>query len=150
MTGAEPSVVLTAVHWNVHSWVDPATERSNVGEVEALLDEVSPDLVSLVEVGEPGSEPSPLLRVAGRCGYVAVFPPVFEHGPHSGPSGGFGNAVLSRLAVEVVLHRQPTWPDGIYQGTEPTEPRGVVLVRVMTQRGTVWFGSTHLPAGDAD
>jgi endonuclease/exonuclease/phosphatase family metal-dependent hydrolase len=150
MTGAELSIVLTAAHWNVHGWVDPATERSNVGEVEALLDEVSPDLVSLVEVNETWGEPSRLVRVASRCGYVAVFPPVFEYGRQGGPTGGFGNAVLSRLPVEVVLHRQLTWPDGVYQGSEPTERRGVVLVRVTTERGTAWFGSTHLPAGDAD
>jgi endonuclease/exonuclease/phosphatase family metal-dependent hydrolase len=150
MTGAEASVVLNAVHWNVHSWVDPGTGRSNVGQVEALLDEASPDLVSLVEVNETWGEPSRLVRVASRCGYVAVFPPVFEYGEQGGPSGGFGNAVLSRLPVEVVLHRQLTWPDGVYQGSEATERRGVVLVRVTTERGTAWFGSTHLPAGDAD
>jgi endonuclease/exonuclease/phosphatase family metal-dependent hydrolase len=149
MTAAEPSPVLTAVHWNVHSWIDPATGRSNEAEVETLLAEVSPDLVSLVEVDETWAEPSRLLRVAGRCGYVAVFPPVFEYGPGR-PAGGFGNAVLSRLPVEVVLHRQLTWPDGAYQGSEPTEPRGVVLVRVTAGHGTLWFGSTHLPAGDAD
>jgi endonuclease/exonuclease/phosphatase family metal-dependent hydrolase len=150
MTEADTTIVLTAVHWNVHSWVDPATGRSNVAEVESLLHEVSPDLVSLVEVDETWGEPSRVVTVADRCGYVAVFPPVFEHGQPTGPLGGFGNAVLSRLPVEVVLHRQLTWPDSVYQGRESTERRGVVLVRVTAEGRRLWFGSTHLPAGDAD
>src|SRR4051794_17298191 len=150
MTGVPPPTVLTAVHWNVHSWVDPTTGRSNAKDVEALLDEVSPDVVSLVEVDETWGGPSRLLEGADRHGYAAVFPPVFEYGRDNGPVGGFGNAVLSRLPVEVVLHRQLTWPDRVYQGNEPTEPRGVVLVRVTAERRKVWFGSTHLPAKDAD
>jgi endonuclease/exonuclease/phosphatase family metal-dependent hydrolase len=150
MTRTDASIVLNVVHWNVHGWVDPATGGSNAAEVESLLHDVSPDVVSLVEVDEAWGEPSRVMSVADRCGYFAAFPPVFEYGRPTGPVGGFGNAVLSRLPIEVVLHRQLTWPDSVYQGSEPTERRGVVLVRVTTEGGRLWFGSTHLPAGDAD
>jgi len=150
MTGPDTSVALSAVHWNVHGWVDPVTGRSNVAEVESLIREMSPDVVSLVEVDETWGEPSRVVSVADRCGYAVVFPPVFEYGQPTGATGGFGNAILSRLPVEVVLHRQLTWPDSVYQGSEPTERRAVVLVRLHHEVGRLWVGSTHLPAGDAD
>ena len=43
---------------------------------------------------------------------------------------------------------QLTWPPAVYDGTEPSETRSVVLARVAVGDGAVWVGSTHLPASD--
>jgi endonuclease/exonuclease/phosphatase family metal-dependent hydrolase len=137
------------LHWNVHSWQDPRKGTSNVAAVIELVHQTDPDVVSLVEVDETWGEPARLWQAADATGRVPVFSPVFEYGTDA-PAGGFGNAILTRLPVLAVQQRQLTWPDTVYAGHEPSEPRALVLVRVATTAGPIWVGSTHLPSGDAD
>jgi endonuclease/exonuclease/phosphatase family metal-dependent hydrolase len=137
------------LHWNVHSWIDPVSGKSNAEAVTRLIREYQPDVVSLVEVDETWSQPSTLARAAESCGYTATFVPTFEYGSNE-PVGGFGNAILSRLPVQAVKQHQLTWPTTVYDGTEPSEPRSVLLVTVRTPSGgELCIGSTHLPRSDA-
>ena len=140
--------VIRLLHWNVHSWVDPATGGSNAERVVELIHRHRPHAVSLVETDEPWAGPSTLTRIAGVTGYASVFAPAFEYGAEH-PSGGFGNAVLTRLPIRSVSQRQLTWPDTVYDGQEPSEPRTLLVVRVDTgDGGGFTIGSTHLPRGD--
>lgn len=134
------------LHWNIHSWKDEAG-RSNLDQVVDLIVTTSPDVVSLVEVNEPATGPTPLHRLATDTAYHSVFTPAFEYGTDH-PDGQFGNAILSRLPLLDVRHHQLVWPRRFYDGTEPSEPRSLVLGRVEADGGPVWVGSTHLPASD--
>jgi endonuclease/exonuclease/phosphatase family metal-dependent hydrolase len=134
------------LHWNVHSWRDQCG-KPNMDAVAGLIAEYAPDVVSLVEVNEPWAAPAALPEVARRAGYAWVFVPVVELGTN-GPARGYGNALLSRLAVHAVQQWQLTWPPTIYDGTEPSEPRTVTLIRAELPSGPIWTGSTHLPSTD--
>ena len=147
MTDPEADV-LRLLHWNIHSWVDPDTGGSNVDAVIQLIREHAPHAVSLVEVDETWSEPSALARVAAATGYTPVFAPAFEYGPDE-PAGGFGNAILTRLPILAVSQRQLTWPDSVYDRTEPSEPRILLLVTVEVAHPMI-VGSTHLPRRDTE
>ena len=131
------------LHWNVHSWTDERG-RGNVGVVADLLNRLRPDAVSLVEVDEPLAGPSPLANLVRSTGYHPVFVPSFGYGDDDGPTGEFGNAVLSRRPVLAVRHHQLKWPSSLYDGTEPSESRSVVLVSVPAGSTSIWVGSTHL------
>lgn len=147
---ANPSLAeeLRVLHWNIHSWLDP-TGAVNFDAVLQLIRESNPDVVSLVEVDETWGKPSLLVELAGRTGYASVFAPIFEYGSAS-PTGGFGNALLSRLPLQAVIQRQLTWPTTVYNRTEPSEPRAVVLAQLrLPAGGTTYIGSTHLPSKDA-
>lgn len=137
---------LRLLHWNIHSWLDD-DNRPNVDAVVAVIRETRPDVVSLVEVDEPWGEPDRLHDVAGRTGYRPIFIPTFEFGGES-PGGGFGNALLTRLPVLAVQQWQLTWPLPRYDGSEPSEPRSVLLARLETGSRPLWVGSTHLPRSD--
>ena len=113
-----------------------------------LVRATDPHVVSLVEVDEVWSNPSALDEVAGRCGYASIFVPAFEYGKES-PTGGFGNALLSKLSILALQQRQLVWPR-LYDGSEPSEQRSVVFAKLQTSAGPVWIGSTHLPRGEAD
>jgi endonuclease/exonuclease/phosphatase family metal-dependent hydrolase len=52
------------LHWNIHSWRDDAG-APNHAAVTGLIRETAPDVVSLVEVGEPWGAPSALGGLAG-------------------------------------------------------------------------------------
>lgn len=144
-----PGLPVRVLHWNVHGWVDPATGRSNLASVEDLISRTAPHVVSLVEVDERYAEPTLLSSVAEACECVPVFVPAFFYGNPERPSGSFGNAILTKLPVLAVTLQQLTWPDTIYDGTEPSEPRALLLVRVATASGPMWVGSIHLPRGEA-
>jgi endonuclease/exonuclease/phosphatase family metal-dependent hydrolase len=130
------------LHWNVHMWQDPGG-KSNVQAVADLVEEVSPDVVSLVEVDEPWGRPNGLREVADQLGYCWVFVPAFEYRTE----GGFGNALLSRRPLRAVQQWQLLSPR-LYDGTEPSEVRAVILARVDIDGHATWVGSTHLPRGD--
>jgi endonuclease/exonuclease/phosphatase family metal-dependent hydrolase len=91
--------------------------------------------------------PSPLRKLASDTAYHSVFVPAFEYGDDE-PRGQFGNVLLSRVPVLDVRHHQLIWPPRIYEGTEPSEPRSLVLARVQASVGPGWVGATHLPASD--
>ena len=138
---------LRILHWNVHSWRDPAG-RPNPPQLAALIAEHEPHLVSIVEVDEAWAGPSGLADVLDRTsGYRSVFVPNFEYGA-DGPAAGFGNALLSRLPIRTVRQRQLTWPPRIYDRTEPSEQRAVLMVEVDLPTGSCWVGVTHLPRSD--
>jgi endonuclease/exonuclease/phosphatase family metal-dependent hydrolase len=137
---------LRILHWNIHSWTDE-TGRSNLERVADLIAATTPDVVSLVEVNEPVAGSSPLHRLATDTAYHSVFTPAFEYGTNH-TLGQFGNAILSRLRLLDVRHHHLVWPPRMYDGTEPSEPRSLVLGRVQAKVGPVWIGSTHLPATD--
>jgi endonuclease/exonuclease/phosphatase family metal-dependent hydrolase len=146
---SELSSELRILHWNVHSWLDPATRRSNTEALLDLLAEHAPHVATLVEVNEPWGEPSRVADVAARGGYSYVFAPVLEYG-EAGSRGGFGNAVMSRIPVTAAQQRLVTWPPTLYDGTEPSEPRALLLVTVQPREGhLVRIGATHLPQGNA-
>jgi endonuclease/exonuclease/phosphatase family metal-dependent hydrolase len=141
---------LRVLHWNIHSWVDPETQSSNLDVVAELIRTTNPDAVSLVEVNQTWESPSPLAELAERAGYSWIFAPAFEYGDTT-PTGGFGNAILSRLPIRAVTQRQLTWPTTLYDHTEPSEPRTVVLATISrSPTASVQLGSTHLPSADAD
>lgn len=138
---------LRVLHWNIHSWRDDAG-GSNLDSVIDLILATDPHVVSLVEVDEAWGTTSPVRELADRCDYSSVFVPSFEFG-HDEPAGGFGNALLTKLPILAVLQRNLTWPPRIYDGTEPSEARAVVLARLRYSSKPFWIGSTHLPRNDA-
>ena len=137
---------LTILHWNVHSWRDEAG-RPNHEAVLSLIGQASPDLVSLVEVSEPWGSPAALRDLARAGGYTWIFSPAMEFG-RDAPDRGYGNALLARVPVLAAVPWRLTWPPRLYDGTEPSESRSVILAEVPFGRGTAWIGSTHLPAHD--
>jgi len=76
-----------------------------------------------------------------------VFVPAFEFG-RDRPDGGFGNALLTRLPILAVQQWQLLWPPRLYDGSEPSEARSVLLARVQQMRAPFWAGITHLPRQD--
>jgi endonuclease/exonuclease/phosphatase family metal-dependent hydrolase len=139
---------LRVLHWNIHSWRDDR-DRPNLERVAAVLEATDPAVVALVEVDEAWNSPSKLDELAARCGYASVFSPALEFG-RGEPAGGFGNAILTRLPILAVRQRQLVWPVPSYDGTEPSEPRAAVLVKVGVGARPTWIISTHLPRSDAD
>jgi endonuclease/exonuclease/phosphatase family metal-dependent hydrolase len=138
---------LRILHWNIHGWRD-AAGRPNAQAVAELIRTVRPDAVSLVEVDEPWGLPSTLGRVARECGYSWVFGPSFEYGDDSS-GGGFGNALLARVPVTAVQQWRVFAPAAGYGGSEPSEPRSVILARLELNGTVSWLGSTHFPRADA-
>lgn len=139
---------LRVLHWNVHSWRDPQG-GTNTSAVAELITETNPDVVSLVEVNETWGSPGHLRGAAERGGYSWLFVPTLELG-NDHPRGGYGNALLTRLPILAVQQWQLLWPPRLYNGTEQSEPRSVVLARLKHREATFWVGALHLPAGDAD
>jgi endonuclease/exonuclease/phosphatase family metal-dependent hydrolase len=138
---------LRILHWNIHSWRDD-TGAPNPATVADLIRAVDPHVVSLVEVDESWENVSMLDTLATDSGYASIFVPSFEFGGRT-PTGGFGNALLSRLTVLAVRQRQLVWPPRHYDGTEPSEPRSVVFAQLETASKRIWIGSTHLPRTEA-
>jgi endonuclease/exonuclease/phosphatase family metal-dependent hydrolase len=130
------------LHWNIHGWVD-AAGVDNVERVTNLIADQDADVVSLVEVDEPWGKPTKLRRVAETLGLHWVFVPAFEYRE----SGGFGNALLSKAPFLSVQQWQ-LLPPSLYDGTEPSEPRALLLADVGTQAGSMTVGSTHFPRSD--
>jgi endonuclease/exonuclease/phosphatase family metal-dependent hydrolase len=137
---------LRVLHWNIHSWRDTDGEP-NAEAVVNLIRENMPHAVSLVEVNEPWGMPSILAEVAAKCGYSWTFCPSFEFGKDS-TAGGFGNALLTRIPMTAVQQWRLFSPPRLYDGTEPSEPRSVVMARLTFSGAPLWLGSTHLPAND--
>lgn len=137
---------LRVLHWNIHSWRDESG-GSNLDAVVDLVQATNPHVVSLVEVDEAWGTRSAVRELADRCDYSSVFVPSFEFGQEA-PAGGFGNALLTKLPILAVLQRSLTWPPRIYDGTEPSEARAVVLARLRYSSKSFWIGSTHLPRND--
>ncbi len=136
------------LHWNIHGWRD-AAGQPNPEAVITLIKDTDPHAVSLVEVDEPWGLPSALSEVAGRCGYAWAFVPSFEYGEDAG-AGGFGNALLARTPVTSVQQWRLFTPPGGYDGSEPSEPRSVILAKLLPDSGPFWLGSTHFPRNDPD
>lgn len=135
---------LVFLHWNVHSWRDESG-RPNVAAVAGLIAGQDPDAVSLVEVNEPWAAPTALAEVAG--GRTWVFAPSVELGQDA-PARGYGNALLCRPRLLAVQQWRLTWPQTVYDGTEPSEARSLILARMSLPTVPVWVGSTHLPSSD--
>ena len=136
---------LRVLHWNIHSWRD-AAGNPNASAVTALIREVGPDVVSLVEVNEPLGAPATLAQIADECGYSWVFGPCLEY-TTAEREGGYGNALLAREPVTAVHQWRVFSPGRLYDGSEQSEPRIVLLARLGAQAG-FWVGSTHFPASD--
>ncbi|SED65042.1 endonuclease/exonuclease/phosphatase family protein [Jiangella alba] len=136
------------LHWNIHSWRDDAG-APNVDAVASLLAATAPDVVSLVEVDEPWGGAPVLADLAGRFGYAWVFPPTVHHGDADVPHGGYGNALLVKAPIRAVQQWQLRWPPRLYDGSESSEARTVLLVRLDVGGAALWVGSTHLPRRSA-
>lgn len=136
------------LHWNIHSWRDDAG-APNVDAVGDLIATTSPDVVSLVEVDEGWGASSVLAPLAGRLGLAWVFPPTVHYGDDAGPLGGYGNALLVRPPIRAVQQWQLRWPQRLYDGSESSEARTVLLVRLDVGPAGLWVGSTHLPRRSA-
>jgi endonuclease/exonuclease/phosphatase family metal-dependent hydrolase len=130
------------LHWNIHMWRDSAG-ADNRQAVAELISGISPEVVSLVEVDEPWGHPDNLQRLATDLGYGWVFIPAFEYRGE----GGFGNALLVRGQVQAVQQWQ-LLPPRLYDGTEPSEQRAVLLTHVRVGQTDCWVGSTHLPRSE--
>ncbi len=130
------------LHYNIHMWTD-AEGKSNSDRVEALIKDEAPDLVSLVEVDEPCGGPSTLSGLAERLEYHWAFVPAFEYRCQ----GGFGNALLSRTPFSSIQQWQLLSPR-LYDGTEPSEPRAILLASVEVEGLHLTIGTTHLPRHD--
>lgn len=141
---------LTVLHWNIHSW-RALDGKPNASAVAALISELAPDVVSLVEVDESWGHPRCLRDIADRTGYAWVFVPSFTFG-NTKPAGGFGNALLirRRLAIRAFQQWDLLWPARVYDGTEPSEARTLLLTEVDAGAYRAWVGATHLPRGDED
>src|SRR5579859_525517 len=118
---------LRILHWNIHSWRD-ADGAPNLAAVTALIQRTAPDVVSLTEVNEPWGAPRTLQDVAAESGYSWIFVPSIEFG--TDPSArGYGNALLTRIPVTAVqqltVHAYPH----VYDGSEPSVTRSVILSR---------------------
>jgi endonuclease/exonuclease/phosphatase family metal-dependent hydrolase len=137
---------LLILHWNIHSWRD-ADGEPNSSAIADLISENMPHAVSLVEVDESWGMPSILAEVAAICGYSWVFGPSLEYGT-DGTAGGFGNALLARIPLTAVQQWRLLSPPQPYDGTEPSEPRSVILARLVFSGASLWLGSTHLPRSD--
>lgn len=147
MPQQETLAELRILHWNVHGWRD-AAGRPNVQAVAELVRTTRPHAVSLVEVDEPWGLPSALGSVARECGYSWVFGPSFEYGDGES-GGGFGNALLAKVPVTAVQQWRVHAPHDGYDGSEPSEPRSVILARLRLNGTSFWLGSTHFPRADA-
>ena len=140
------------LHWNIHSWRDEDGDRPgapNADAVAAVIAETDPQIVSLTEVDEPWGGPSTLASVAGRLGFAWVFPPTVHYGDDDGPRGGYGNALLTKAPILAVQQWQLRWPLGLYDGSESSEARSVVLVKLGIGPDGLWAGSAHLPRRSA-
>lgn len=131
------------LHYNIHMWTD-ADGLPNSDRVEELINDEAPDLISLVEIDEPWGRPSALTRLADRLGYSWAFVPAFEYRDQ----GGFGNALLSRAPLRSVQQWQLLSPR-LYEGSEPSEPRAIILASVDADGTRLTFASTHLPRYDS-
>jgi endonuclease/exonuclease/phosphatase family metal-dependent hydrolase len=139
---------LRILHWNIHSWRDPSG-APNLDAVISLVHETSPDVISLVEVDEGWGMPAALDEVASQTEYSWVFFPAFEFGNES-PAGGFGNALLTKLPI-LSAHQWYLVSTGKpYDGTEDSEPRSVLLMKLKLEDDSCWIGSTHLPRGNPE
>jgi endonuclease/exonuclease/phosphatase family metal-dependent hydrolase len=129
---------LRLLHWNIHSWRD-ASGTSNLEAIADLVGEIDPHVVSLVEVDEPWGMSDSLNELAARIGYAWIFAPSFEFGEQAS-AGGFGNALLTKLPILAVQHWQLLWPSRLYDGTEPSEPRSVLVAKLGFLQSALWFG----------
>ena len=136
---------LRILHWNIHSWRDQ-DGGSNAAAVAGLIRETAPHVVSLAEVDETWGFPACLSDLAGRCGYSWLFTPAFEFGDGK-PEGGFGNALLTTLPI-LGAHQWHLLSPRIYDRTEPSEQRAVLLARLGWPGAPFWAGISHLPRGD--
>jgi endonuclease/exonuclease/phosphatase family metal-dependent hydrolase len=150
VTGSYVAGDLRVLHWNIHSW-RTADGEPNAGAVTALISQTQPDVVSLVEVNEPWGEPSTLAQIADTCGYSWVFGPCLEYITKE-RRAGYGNALLTRERVTAVQQWRVFSPSRLYDGSEQSEPRAVLLARLGSAPGGsgFWVGSTHFPASDPD
>jgi endonuclease/exonuclease/phosphatase family metal-dependent hydrolase len=132
------------LHWNIHMWRD-LTGASNADAVVELVRRESPDVVSLVEVDEPADDAPTLRQAAVTSGYAWLFVPAF----HYSGAGGFGNALLVRGEINAVQQWALLSPR-LYDGSEPSEQRVILLANVTVDGATCWVGSTHLPRQESD
>jgi endonuclease/exonuclease/phosphatase family metal-dependent hydrolase len=142
---------LRILHWNIHSWRD-AYGEPNLEPIAALIRRTEPDVVSLTEVNESWGMAGSLARLAEMATvadgvYAWLFVPSFEVG-RTGPTGGFGNALLTRLPILAAQQWQLLWPSRQYDGSEPSEPRAALVARLARASAPVWVGTTHLPRND--
>jgi endonuclease/exonuclease/phosphatase family metal-dependent hydrolase len=91
--------------------------------------------------------PSILAEVAAKCRYSWAFGPSFEFGTDA-TAGGFGNALLTRTPITAVQQWRLFSPPRPYDGTEPSEPRSVIMARLTLSGAPLWLGSTHLPRNE--
>jgi endonuclease/exonuclease/phosphatase family metal-dependent hydrolase len=113
-----------------------------------VIRQAAPDVVSLTEVDEGWGSAARLQELADQNGYSWLFVPSFEFGS-SGPAGGFGNALLTTLPILAVQQWQLLWPPRLYDGTEPSEPRSAMLIRLEFLSEPLWVGTTHMPRDDS-
>ena len=134
---------LRVLQWNIHSWRS-ADGEPNSEAVVSVIRATMPHAVCLAEVDESWGMPSVLAEVAAKCGYSWVFGPSFEFGADTA-AGGFGNALLTTIPISAVQQWHLFTPPRPYDGTEPSEPRSVIMARLAHSDAQLWLGSTHLP-----
>ena len=116
------------MHWNVHSWTDDVGV-DNVERVLELIRQVDADVACLVEVDEPVEGQRRIDTIAATLGARAAFAPAITYG-EGRERGQFGNAIVTRLPMQEVREHPLLWPPPVYDGTEPSEQRTLVLARI--------------------
>jgi endonuclease/exonuclease/phosphatase family metal-dependent hydrolase len=122
------------VSWNVHGTVG-TDGRRDPERVARVLEALAPDVVGLQEVGgrlRPGDPPDPAVGLGRLLGLQAAFGPTLD------PSVGcYGNAVLSRFAIEATRTYDLSVPG--------REPRGCLRADLVGPAGVrVHFFTVHL------
>ena len=123
--------MLCVATWNIHGAVG-ADGRYAPTRIVDVLSELDADLVALQEVPLQQTHETFLVDLGRATGYHVVAGPLFQR-----RGTDFGNAVLSRHAVESVAHLDLTVGD--------YEPRGALDVRIhVGARDSLRVLATHL------
>lgn len=138
-------IELSCVSWNIHKGIGGVDRRYRLERVIDVLAEIDADLVFLQEVDE-GAKRSRFERQIDRIGDALGLAHRAYHPNHRLRLGHYGNAVLSRLALDHA------------ENVDLTEPlhkhRGALHVRTNAAAdGTdrrVWIYNVHLGLAEAE
>ena len=145
--GSAPAEVVRVLVYNIHAGKD-ASGADNLERVSRLVRERRVDVALLQEVDRgtrrSGGTDQPA-ELARRTGLNAVFGRTLDY-----QGGGYGIALLSRFPVraETLVHLPVDPPQERAGGSR--EPRGALVVSIVTPSGPLHLLNTHLDASGSD
>jgi endonuclease/exonuclease/phosphatase family metal-dependent hydrolase len=125
--------VIRVATYNIHAAIG-TDRRQDLERIAAVIQEIDPDVIGLQEVeSRPShSRHDQAERLAERLGMSCTEGPILLEG-----RGWYGNAIFSRLPIEVLTRLRFADHGG--------EPRGAVVIAVHAADGRSWrIGNTHL------